>query len=45
MQKRTYYIPTIEVITLESDILMQEWLADSGDHGSVHAPGRQDPAF
>jgi len=40
MQKRTYYIPTIEVIPLESGILMQEWLAGSGEHGSVPAPQR-----
>ena len=40
--KKTYYIPTIEVIPLGSGVLMQEWLAGSGDHGSVHAPRRRE---
>ena len=48
MQKRTYYIPTIEVITLGTSILMQEWLAGSNDHGpggGKHAPEHREKAY
>lgn len=39
MQKRTYYIPTIEVIRVNTR-LMQEWLDTSDGHGTV---GKQAP--
>ena len=45
MKKREYIYPAIEVITLESSILMHEWLAGSEDHGSVHAPERRPNVF
>lgn len=47
MQKRTYYIPTIEVMTLGAGILMQEWLAGSNDHGAggKGAPAHREKAF
>ena len=44
-KKKTYYIPTIETITLEPGVLMQDWLAGSGDHGSMGLAPRRDPAF
>jgi hypothetical protein len=45
MKKREYKYPIIEVLMLDAGVLMQEWLAGSLDHGSVHAPERRPNAF
>ena len=46
MKKREYKYPIIEVLTLDAGVLMQEWLAGSGDHGAGgKAPERKPNAF
>ena len=43
MEKKTYYIPMVEIIRIEAEHMMDQPLAGSGTHSQ--APKRRDPVF